>query len=177
MNKLIILSDLWGIQKSKWSDFYLKAFEHHFEVQFYDVCQLGEIDISNYTQDNLHQQFLSFGIDKAVHNLFKKEIEAVYILGISIGGVIGWKAIQKGLNAKYIYGISATRLRYETESIPCPCKLLYGALDEYKPDNQWFNGKNIPFEILPSYSHDLYDNPLIAEKVAKEIIQFSSLSK
>jgi len=169
MNRLIILSDLWGAQKSQWSDFYFKKLQSHFEVQFYDVCELGEIDLTDYSQDNLHQQFLSFGIDKAVQNLLEKETESIYILGMSIGGVMGWKAILKGLKAKYFVGISATRLRYETESILCPCKLIYGEIDNYKPDYQWFEDMNLPYEILTNYAHDLYENPIIVKKVTDEL--------
>ena len=71
--KLVILSDLWGEKKSDWTKQYIKLLSDSFEVFYYDSCQLAEIDTTDYTEENLHKQFVDGGIDKAVENLLKLE--------------------------------------------------------------------------------------------------------
>ena len=55
--RLIIISDLWGREKAEWLINYTEILETKFDLFFYDSCEIGEVDKSNYIQDNLHNQF------------------------------------------------------------------------------------------------------------------------
>ena len=96
--RLILLSDLWGEEKCEWMTYYTSVLEQHFVLQYYDCCELGDIDKSDYSEKNLHHQFINGGMEKAVENLLQKEKESVIVLGFSIGGTIAWKAAISGLN-------------------------------------------------------------------------------
>ncbi|MBG6132629.1 hypothetical protein IWQ47_003854 [Aquimarina sp. EL_43] len=78
--KLIILSDLWGKKKSDWVAYYIKELQDHFVLQYYDCCELGALDTSTYTEENLHKQFTNRGIDRAVQNLLTLEKGKIHIL-------------------------------------------------------------------------------------------------
>jgi hypothetical protein len=47
--KLIMLSDLWGKEKSEWITDYVAVLESKFEIMFYDCCELGGVDKTIYT--------------------------------------------------------------------------------------------------------------------------------
>lgn len=94
--KLIILSDLWGSKNSNWVNYYSEILKEHFEIQFYDCCELGGIDNKGSNQGLIHQQFIQFEIDKAVTKLIKTEQDSLSVLAFSIGGTIAWKATLKG---------------------------------------------------------------------------------
>ena len=64
--QLLILSDLWGIQKATYLPQYTALLQAKYNIQFIDCCQIGQVDTSNYTQENLHQQFINGGINLAV---------------------------------------------------------------------------------------------------------------
>ena len=71
--RLLILSDLWGKEKSDWITYYTSILVNHFELEYYDSCDLGTINKSDYSEENLHNQFINGGIEKAVVQLVKKE--------------------------------------------------------------------------------------------------------
>ncbi len=174
--KLIILSDLWGKQKSAWVNNYIELLSPTFEIIYYDSCTLGEIDLINYSENAIHQQFINGGIDTAVINLLEKEKREITILAFSIGGTIAWKASLKGLNVLNLFAISATRLRYETEKPHCKVTLFYGGLDNYRPAAGWFKGLAVAnFYTLNNETHHLYKNEicikLICDKLIKIIIE------
>lgn len=108
MKKLIILSDLWGKGKSEWVSHYVEALQDYFEVTFYDSCELAGIDLSTYTEDKIHPQFVNGGIEKAVNTLLARERREVVVLGFSIGGLIAWKAALRGLKTERLLAISST---------------------------------------------------------------------
>jgi len=54
MEKLIILSDLWGSLKSDWLPHYTEILEKHFEIEYYDCRELGEIDLKECTEEKIH---------------------------------------------------------------------------------------------------------------------------
>lgn len=62
--RIIIISDLWGRKKSEWLINYTQILETEFDIMFYDSCELGQIDVAIYTQENLHKQFIGGGIEK-----------------------------------------------------------------------------------------------------------------
>jgi hypothetical protein len=154
--RLIILSDLWGKEKSDWVSVYVELLRDKFEIQYYDCCELGTIDKTNYTEENLHSQFVNGGIEKAVGHLLITEKNQIDVLAFSIGGTIAWKAALKGLNVRSLFAVSATRLRYEDEIPNGAIKLYYGENDSNKPSENWFKKLSIDFEIIKNKEHCFY---------------------
>ena len=169
--QLLILSDLWGKQKATYLPQYTTLLQAKYKVQFLDCCKIGQIDTSIYTQDNLHQQFITSGIDLAVKNLLKTFQEEVDILAFSIGGTIGWKAALAGLKVRHLYTISATRLRYETQKPSSKISLVYGGLDAYRPDENWFENMGISeYIIFEKEGHELYHKNKRIEQICKTLL-------
>ena len=168
--RLILISDLWGIENSGWIDFYISILNQYFEVVYYDSCELGDIDTSDYTAENLHYQFLNGGISKAVENLLQIEKQPTIILGFSIGGFIAWKACLSFLSIQNLYAISSTRLRYENEKPIVNIELFYGENDPYKPSSDWFEHLDIKQQLYLNETHDFYKNKNVAEDICKLII-------
>lgn len=169
--RLIILSDLWGKEKSNWVTGYVELLEDKFEIQYYDCCELGGIDKTNYTEESLHSQFINGGIEKAAENLLKAEKNQIDILAFSIGGIISWKAALKGLNVRSLFAVSSTRLRYEVEIPNGTIKLYYGENDNNKPNNDWFEKDSIVFEIIKNKEHDFYTEKECTVSICNEILK------
>lgn len=169
--RLIVLSDLWGKEKSFWVSDYIQLLNDKFEIQHYDCCELGEIDKTNYTEENLHNQFINGGIEKAVTNLLKTEKNQIDILAFSIGGTIAWKAALMGLNVRSLFAVSSTRLRYEDEIPNGAIKLYYGENDSNKPSNDWFEKHSIDFEIIKNKEHDFYTKNDSSTLICNEILK------
>lgn len=167
--RLIILSDLWGEQKSAWISGYTKRLNKIFDVIYYDCCELGEIDISIYDQDIIHSQFIKSGIEKATKRLLELEIEKINILAFSIGGVIAWKSGLNGLKIDNFYAVSSTRLRKETKKPNGNLKVYFGSEDNYRPKAEWFNELNISNRIIQKQHHEMYKQDQIADEICKEI--------
>jgi hypothetical protein len=168
--RLVILSDLWGKEKSEWVQDYVAVLESKFEIQFYDCCELGGIDKTIYTEEHLHNQFLGGGIDNAVKNVLLLEKDKIDILAFSIGGTIAWKAILKGLKVDRLFAVSSTRLRYETEAPDCEIKLYFGEKDDFNPDSKWFGNHQVGFEILEKKDHQMYLEKDFKNLICNEII-------
>lgn len=130
--------------------------EPKFEIQYYDVLELANIAVFDFTEINVHQQFINGGVDRAVENLLRLEKGEIFVLGFSIGGTIAWKASLKGLKVSHLIAVSSTRLRYETESLNCEIKLFFGENDPNKPNSEWFSDLKIPYQILKNQNHQLY---------------------
>ena len=170
MKKLIILSDLWGKRESDWINHYVTILENHFEVTFYDCCEMAEIDLSEYSEDKIHQQFTNGGIERAVKAILDKEKGNINVLGFSIGGFIAWKAILDGLKAESLTAISSTRLRYEDKRPECVINLFYAEKDAYKPIDDWFSKLNLEMNIYKDEQHEFYRNEKIAADISNIII-------
>ena len=169
--KLLILSDLWGIKKATYLPQYITLLQSKYDIQFIDCCQLGQVDTSNYTQDNLHQQFINGGIDLAVENLLENYPQTVDILAFSIGGTIAWKANLAGLKVQNCYAISATRLRYETIKPASQISLIYGELDAYRPKEKWFKKLELSdYCIFEHEGHELYQKPRIIQQICQQCL-------
>ncbi|PWA07971.1 alpha/beta hydrolase [Flavobacterium laiguense] len=170
-SRLIILSDLWGKEKSDWVSAYVELLKDKFEIQYYDCCELGGIDKTNYTEENLHSQFVNGGIEKAVEHLLKTEKNQIDVLAFSIGGTIAWKAALKGLNFRSFFAVSSTRLRYEDEIPNGVIKLYYGENDSNKPSENWFEKLSIDFEIIKNKEHNFYAEKDFTTSICKEILK------
>lgn len=168
--RLIILSDLWGSKNSDWVSQYSEVLKEYFEIQFYDCRELGEVNIEDSNQESIHQQFLSFGIEKAVTNLLEKEQNALSILAFSIGGSIAWEATLKGLKADYICALSSTRLRFESQKPNVNIDLFFAENDPYKPNKDWFLQHKIDYNLYKNKAHEIYKEPEVAKAICRQII-------
>lgn len=171
--KLTILSDLWGAQKSE----YLSSYKHHlspiFDITFIDSCEIGNIDISNYSEENLHQQFVKGGIDIAVEKLLKNTTESSTIIGLSVGGVIAWKAALKNLPIDRLFTVSSNRLRNETEKPDCFIRDFYGENDPHIPSDEWFEKMNMNERVFNGKDHELYKDEECIEIICNFILNTS----
>lgn len=168
--RLILISDLWGKEKSEWITYYITNLSPSFDVRYYDSCDLGRIDKSDYVEDKLHHQFVNGGVEKAIENVLEMEKETINVLGFSIGGYIAWKACLSGLKVQNLFSISATRLRLEIAKPKANIQLFYGENDSYKPDQNWFKKMKIKENLFPNQSHELYKEKHIAEEICKQIV-------
>lgn len=165
--KLIVLTDLWGIEKFDW---FLKFQDKlNIEILVYDSCELGNVNKNIYKESNLHKQFVNGGIEVAVGRLLEKEKNEVNILAFSIGGTIAWKAILKGLKVNNLFVVSATRLRYETEKPNCNIQLFYGEKDEFKPNKKWFQQFEIEQKEIKNKGHEVYKDEKFFNNLAIQI--------
>ncbi|HEX7366675.1 MAG TPA: hypothetical protein VF273_06255 [Pelobium sp.] len=168
--KLIILSDLWGKTKANWLTYYRTTLSEHFEISFFDCCELGEINTKDANEESLHQQFVNGGIEKAALNLCQLQNESYAILGFSVGGTIGWKANLNGLKTKHLFAVSSTRLRTESVKPPAQINLFFGENDRFKPTDQWFKTLGIKPNILNNQEHTFFENPLDAKMLCERVI-------
>lgn len=152
--RLLILSDLFGGEDLEWMRYYVALLEPKFDVQYYDVLKLAQIDSNDETE--IHNQFLNGGIEKAVSCLLDFEKEDVTVLGFSIGGTIAWKASLKGLKTTKLIAVSSTRLRFETAKPHCEIQLYFGDKDLNAPDRNWFLDLKIPNQFVENQHHLLY---------------------
>jgi len=154
--RLLILSDLFGGKNPEWVKIYMNLLQSKFEIKYYDVTELANIDSDNFIESDIHNQFVNGGIDKAVQNLIQLETGKIVVLGFSIGGTIAWRASLKGLNITHLFAVSSTRLRYETKAPNSIVKLYFGEKDLHKPNSKWFLNFNLESEILLNQDHQLY---------------------
>lgn len=167
--EILILTDIWGSNHQKWMDHYVRYYEKKYKVIVFDVIELGEICTSDFNEEKIHTQFINFGIDKAVDNLFFRKSSALAIIGFSIGGLIAWKACLRGMVVDNLILVSSTRLRFEVEKPNCHLQLFFGSKDPYIPDTIWFNNLDIIPEIFENHHHEIYRDfvliPYLLEKI------------
>lgn len=168
-SRLLILSDLWGKERSDWLKYYTEPLSQKFHIQYYDCCELGGINTSDYTEEELHRQFVQGGIDKAVVQLTALEREPVHILAFSIGGTIAWKFGLITGNLQSLYAVSSTRLRYEHQKPRGYLKLFYGVNDPFVPEQGWLDRMQIPYKIFSGQEHTLYTSRDFANTIMHEI--------
>lgn len=160
--KLIVLSDLWGKEKSGWLSNYTNKLQNFFDITYYDCCDLGSIDKSDYSQESLHKQFVTGGIDKAVKKLIEIETQKINILAFSLGGTIAWRYGLKSNNIVSLTCISSTRLRKETDRPEGDILLYYGSDDEFSPKKTWLESMSIKYTMLKDKDHQVYLEPKFA---------------
>ena len=159
--------------KSDWWQLYTDLLSPYYKVRWYDSCSLAQVKLTPFTQEHLHQQFINGGIDLAVATLLENGLQQSgppTILAFSIGGTIAWKAVQAGLAAEQFYAVSATRLRYERESLPIEGCLWYGGEDAYRPNTEWLSQQRLSSDILVGGEHECYRDVEVAQHVSELII-------
>ena len=170
---LLLLTDLWGKSKPIGYSGFVERLSNHFEVTILDSQELAGITRVD-SEKELHQQFVEGGIDRAVQRLLSQNDSPTVLLGLSIGGSIGWKVLLSGFSARKLYAVSATRLRYETETPSCPVQLYYGQNDPYRPSSEWVEAYAPNTEIIPGLGHDMYTRPEVMDRVCSQIlVEFS----
>tara|TARA_R110002124_G_scaffold132755_3_gene295317 strand:+ start:303 stop:842 length:540 start_codon:yes stop_codon:yes gene_type:complete len=167
--ELIIISDLWGIEKSTWLDYYTKSLENTFNLHFLDSQKLGELNGHTDSETDIHANFIAHGIDNAVKNLIAMEFEKPTILAFSVGGTIAWKAALNGLLVQNLFQLSATRLRYESKKPLGNIHLIYGQNDPYKPGPEWFKNLQLGYVSVKNTGHQVYRNKDVAMVTCERI--------
>lgn len=168
--RLIILSDLWGREKSEWFVNYTQILSTNFNIKYYDCCELGGIDKSDYREEKLHKQFVNGGIDRAVGNLIELEKNSISVLAFSIGGTIAWKFGIKSELIESLVGVSSTRLRHETSKPKGNIALYFGQHDANKPKVEWFDNMVLNCNILADQEHQFYQKAEFAEHICTQLI-------
>lgn len=168
--KLIVLSDMWGIKKGLWITSYFGYLQQYYDIEFHDVQQLANLDIPVLTGENIHKAFVEGGIDTAVAHLLKKVDQPCHVLAFSTGGTIAWKAGVQGLPMKSLTAISPTRIRFEENRPDCTVDLIYGECDAFKPDMNWAKKVGIDFKIVPNFGHELYSDEKIIGDVSMDML-------
>lgn len=162
--EIVIVSDLWGRKGGEWFSLYEQLFAPQYNVSFCDVCELAEINLEDYTQEKIHQQFVEGGIDVAVNKLLKEMPSNKIYIGCSIGGVILWKAALQGFQMYKLITISSTRLRFETEKPDCLHKMIFGRQDKYLPTQDWIDSMGVGETLFVNGGHEIYkDKKMITE--------------
>jgi len=169
--KLVVLSDMWGVKKGLWITSYLGYLQQYYNIVFYDIQQLSNIDLTIQSKENLHAAFVDGGIDTAVAHLLKKEKTTSHYLAFSTGGTIAWKAALKGLPMKSLYTVSATRVRMENMKPDCPTTLLYGGNDTFKPNSEWAEKLDTELEVIQNFGHECYTDEKIISKICQDLLK------
>ncbi len=160
---------MWGEQDSEWFSMWKAMITDKTRLTFYDSSKLGRVILKQRSPDQIHNQFVTFGIDHAVKALLAAEHNAKICIGCSVGGVIAWRAALQGLRIDKLITISSTRLRYEVETPLCQVENYFGEHDPYKPNTAWLStiGK-VTSTLIPG-GHDIYAQQAVISKIFKEL--------
>lgn len=167
---IILLSDLLGTKDSDWMEKFKRGLSNRYKLKFYDVRVLGGIDTTIEDENEIHKQFVTFGIRKAIKKLTELEPKMKPYIGCSIGGVIAWKAGLEGLKVESLTTLSSTRLRLENEKPNCPIKMYFGESDKFKPGAAWLDQMNCEYEIIKGKGHNFYKDEKIVTKIIDKLI-------
>ena len=154
--RLVIISDLWGKEKSEWIIHYTQILKNYFDIEYYDCSELGEVDKSDYSEEKLHQQFIDGGIERAVKKLIEIEKNPTTFLTFSIGGTIAWKYGIETDKIDSLFCVSSTRLRKESIRPNGKITLYFGEDDAYKPDMEWFKIMKLNPNFIKDSGHQFY---------------------
>ncbi len=169
--RLVILSDIWGCKKGLWITSYLGYLQPYFDITFYDCRELGYVDMTVGSADDLHNAFLDGGMDAAVKELLKKEQEPAHYLAFCAGSTIAWKAALKGLPIQSLYAISPFGLRASLKKPDIPVHLLYGEYQNLTPEQIRSSEEGLILETIPKFGHELYTDEKIIQKVCLDLLE------
>lgn len=169
--KLVILSDMWGAKKGLWITSYLGYLQQYFDITYYDIQQLSDVDVTVNSTDNVHRAFVEGGIETGVAHLLKRETEPAHYLGFSMGGTIAWKAGLVGLPMKSIFTVSSTRIRAEESKPDCKVTALFGDADIYRPKLDWHQKLGVTSDIISGFGHTMYADEKIISRVCLDLLR------
>lgn len=171
VERLVILSDIWGSKKGLWITTYLGYLQQHFDIVFYDCQQLANIDLAVETEENLREAFQHGGTETAIAHLLNKEGQGnAHFLTFGIGGHITWKAGLRGLKIKSLYAVSSPAMSLEEQRLDCRTTLLYGGNDNGAPGAAWELSMGVVLEKVPLFGHELYSDDKIIQKICQELL-------
>ncbi|HEY0739976.1 MAG TPA: hypothetical protein VGD40_00890 [Chryseosolibacter sp.] len=170
MRNLVILSDIHGFSFADPTNTkFLKGFD--------SIDQLNSIDLAEISASDpnvRHNDMVTGGIDVAaskLRSLYPNGIE--FALGLSVGGVILWRAALTGLSIGRLVCFSSTRLRFETQVPDCPTRLYFGANDKFRPDTSWVNAAGVEHQLIEGEGHEFYRTTRAAEILGHELMRMS----
>ncbi len=170
--RIIIISDLWGGNDPPWLKFYYQIFPSNDEVVYYDICDLSEMSVELISEKDRHDFLTSGGIDTAVDNLIYKESGQINILGLSVGGVVGWKFGLKSGRLRKLFTISSTRLRLEKEKPIEEITMYFGEKDKYAPNVDWLCNMNVSHHFSAGEEHNMYMQEHFVKEISGNIVDF-----
>lgn len=174
--RIAIISDLWGFNNDPYVNIYIEKLYNHFDVDLIDAQILGDIRASQQEQE-IHSQFVESGIQLATDRLAKANIHFDLLIGLSVGGTIGWKAIANGANIDSLITISATRIRKEDKPLTQPVEIYFGELEEHGPSEEWFNSMGLIPNIIQNKGHHIYKDESFISEICEHLIKSYSDKK
>ncbi len=169
--KLVVISDKWGAKKGLWIASYFGYLQQYYDIVFHDCQQLGNVDVSIFSEENIDKAFNEKGIASAVSNLIKKETQQAHYLAFGTGATVAYKASLKGLPAKTITAISALGIESEEQAPNADIRLIYGECDKSKPSLKWAKSVGANLTIVPNFGHTLYSDEKIISEVSLELLE------
>lgn len=169
--RLVILSDIWGSKKGLWITSYLGYLQQYYDIVYYDIQQLSDIEVLIHSHENLKEAFLNGGLDTAVAQILKKESTPSHYLTFGFGGNIAWRGALKGLPVKSIYAASPSAIGTEKNRPDCPVMLLYGEYDGEIPAMEWSALLDIPVETIPKFGRELYSDEKIIRMICLKLLE------
>ena len=172
--RLVVISDMYGAKRGLWITSYLGYLQQHFDIVFYDSKQLGNIELTVNSDENIYNAFIDGGLDTAVAHLLKREQQESHYLTFCAGGAIAWKAGLMGLPMKSLYAVSPLNLEIFDWKPECLIQLLYGEYGDFNrmlPSEEWAREVGVSMEIVPKFGVDLYSDEKIIQKVCLNLLQ------
>lgn len=158
IKEIVVVSDMWGEVKSQWFSLFLELVPANISLRYFDSSKLGNVNLEQNDEEQIHNQFVEFGIENAVNTLLANNLESKIFIGCSVGGVIAWRAALRGLNVDKLITISSTRLRYETHKPDCEVINYFGQSDVYRPKADWLTTTGRVTSNLIAGGHEIYKN-------------------
>jgi len=168
--RLVILSDLWGAKKGLWITSYLGYLQQYFDIVFYDIRQLSDVNLISNTAEDVYEAFNNGGMNTALAQLLIKETEESHYLTFCAGGTIAWNAGLCGLPIKSLTAISPLNIHLLKDKPDCKINLLYGEYQEGKPDSEWLSEMDVNMEIMPKFGRNLYSDDKVIQKVCMDLL-------
>ena len=167
--KLLILSDMWGLDRCEWIKQYVELLDPIFSILLYDSRALGDVRVADAAEEDIHAAFIAAGVDTAADKLLEMEPGKVDILAFSMGGSIAWKAGLKGMHIGHLFAVSSTRLRLQTEKPDCRIQLFNGTDDPFHLKPSWFEKLKLDPPLMENGGHDFYTRHDVATRICSMI--------
>ena len=145
--------------------------QQHFDIVFYDIQQLSNIDFVALTSDDKCQQFIQEGLETAVAHLLKKESIPSHYLTFCSGGTIAWHAGLKGLPMKSLFAIAPKGLNTVEGKLSCTTNLVFGEYHKGIPSDEWIQQMDVSSEVIPNFGEGLYSDEVIIQKVSLFLLE------